>query len=145
MANARPERTNTAERFYSKGEAQRYDDNARMAATQRALADRALSLLDLPPNVPALLLDAGCGTGYSGRPLEKAGHTWIGTDVSLNMLQAAVATVGRGGKRQVVCEDLGAGFAFGGGRTGPPFSLDLLPEVLPHPHAGATGEALFGR
>ena len=107
-----------------------------MAVQQRALADRALQLLDLPANVPALLLDAGCGTGYSGRPLEKAGHTWIGTDISMNMLQSGVAaaagsrssSVGgggggmeasAGGRRrrvpQVLCDDLGRGFAFRNG------------------------------
>ena len=114
---SRPERTSSAEAFYSRGEAQRYDDSARMSATQRALADRALQLLDLPPNVPALLLDAGCGTGYSGRPLEKAGHTWIGTDISMNMLRAGVeASIGRkSGRNQVICDDLGHGFAFRNG------------------------------
>jgi 18S rRNA (guanine1575-N7)-methyltransferase len=105
---SRPEHTGAADAFYSKGEAQRYDDSARMAATQRALADRALQLLDLPAGVPALLLDAGCGTGYSGRPLEKAGHSWIGTDISTNMLRAAVTAR----RSQVVCDDLGSGLSF---------------------------------
>ena len=114
---SRPERTGSAESFYSRGEAQRYDDNARMAATQRSLADRALQLLDLPEGVPALLLDAGCGTGYSGRPLEKAGHSWIGTDISVNMLKAAVtASEGRrSGRSQVIADDLGSGFPFRNG------------------------------
>jgi SAM-dependent methyltransferase len=84
-----------------------------MATTQRHLAERALQLLDLPTGVPALLLDAGCGTGYSARPLEKAGHHWIGTDISINMLQAARQSARRPGLRpQVVCDDLGHGFAF---------------------------------
>ena len=111
---SRPEHTAAAEKFYSKGEAARYDDSARMQATQRSLADRALQLLDLPPSVPQFLLDAGCGTGYSGRPLEKAGHSWIGTDISMNMLRNAVASSAgrRSGRAQVVCGDLGAGFAF---------------------------------
>ena len=113
---SRPEHTAAAERFYSKGEAARYDDSARMQATQRSLADRALQLLDLPPRIPQLLLDAGCGTGYSGRPLEKAGHSWIGTDISMNMLHNAVASSSgrRSGKAKVVSGDLGAGFAFRG-------------------------------
>ena len=89
---SRPEHTAAAEKFYSKGEAARYDDSARMQATQRSLADRALQLLDLPPSVPQFLLDAGCGTGYSGRSLEKVGHSWIGTDISMNMLRNAVAS-----------------------------------------------------
>jgi 18S rRNA (guanine1575-N7)-methyltransferase len=107
----RPEQTAAAENFYRKGEASRYHDNARMAAQQRHLADRALQLLDLPHGVPALLLDAGCGTGFSARPLERAGHAWIGTDISINMLQAACADA----PKPVVCDDLGHGFAFRAG------------------------------
>ena len=90
LSHVPPEHTAAAEKFYSKGEAARYDDSARMQATQRSLADRALQLLDLPPSIPQFLLDAGCGTRYSGRPLEKAGHSWIGTDISMNMLRNAV-------------------------------------------------------
>ena len=114
---SRPERSGPAERFYSAGEARRYEDNARMSAQQRALADRALQLLDLPANGPCLLLDAGCGTGYSGRPLEKAGHEWIGTDISLNMLKSGVgaSASSRRGAIKVVCDDLGTGFGFRNG------------------------------
>ena len=79
----RPERTGAAEKFYNKAEASKYEQNSRMATTQRHLAERALHLIDLKEGVPALILDVGCGTGYSGRPLEKAGHTWIGTDIRL--------------------------------------------------------------
>ena len=98
-----------------------------MNVQQRALANRALQLLDLPANVPALLLDAGCGTGYSGRPLEKAGHTWLGTDISLNMLRSGVAAATGAGSSddprsartrrfpQVICDDLGRGLAFRNG------------------------------
>ena len=110
---ARPERLASAEIFYSHGEAVRYEQNARMAVTQRHLAERALQLLDLEAGRPALLLDAGCGTGYSGSPLERAGHTWIGTDISLNMLKSSRQGARREGSRpQVVCGDLGCGFAF---------------------------------
>lgn len=108
----RPEHTGPAERMYSAGEAKRYENSVRMETTQRALADRALQLLDLPAGVPALLLDAGCGTGYSGRPLEKAGHTWIGVDVSLNMLKSARALRRRTGPAAVVAGDLGSGLPF---------------------------------
>ena len=59
---SRPERTSSAEAFYSRGEAQRYDDSARMSATQRALADRALQLLDLPV---LLHLSVAVGLGAS--------------------------------------------------------------------------------
>ena len=105
----RPERTGAAEKFYSKSEASKYEQNSRMATTQRHLAERALHLIDLKEGVPALLLDVGCGTGYSGRPLEKAGHTWIGTDISDNMLSAARAPTRR---RDVVCADVGVGLGY---------------------------------
>ena len=84
---ARPERTASAEAFYSVGEARRYDGSARMAVTQRALADRALQLLDLPAGVPALLLDAGCGTGLVGVELKKHGFSnFYGADLSQKLL-----------------------------------------------------------
>ena len=44
MAQQRPERTANAASFYSRGEADRYESNARMAAQQRTLAERALHL-----------------------------------------------------------------------------------------------------
>ena len=104
---SRPEHSGAAEAYYSRGEASRYADDARMAATQRNLADRALHLLDLPTSAgPALLLDVGCGTGFSGRRMERAGHTWIGIDISVNMLRSSH----RPG--QVVCSDIGAGLGF---------------------------------
>lgn len=111
---SRPEHSGPAERCYSAGEARRYENNARMEATQRALADRALQLLDLPVGAPALLLDAGCGTGYSGRPLERAGHTWIGVDVSVNMLRSArtVCSARHSSPAAVVASDLGSGLPF---------------------------------
>ena len=105
----RPERTGAAEKFYNKSEASKYEQNSRMATTQRHLAERALHLIDLKEGVPALILDVGCGTGYSGRPLEKAGHTWIGTDISDNMLSAARAPTRR---RDVVCADVGVGLGY---------------------------------
>ena len=105
----RPERSGAAERFYSKTEAAKYEQNSRMATTQRHLAERALHLIELKQGVPALILDVGCGTGYSGRPLEKAGHTWIGTDISENMLSAARAPTRR---RDVVCADIGIGLGY---------------------------------
>lgn len=105
----RPERTGAAEKFYNKSEASKYEQNSRMATTQRHLAERALHLIDLKEGVPALILDVGCGTGYSGRPLEKAGHTWIGTDISESMLSAARAPTRR---RDVVCADVGVGLGY---------------------------------
>ena len=109
-SGARPEHQAPAESFYSASEAAQYDANPRMAATQRHLADRALQLLALPAGAPALLLDVGCGTGYSGGPLERAGHAWVGVDLSELMLRAARAR----GRRvhDVLCADMGDGLCF---------------------------------
>ena len=85
----RPEHSGPAEAHYDGAEAARYAGSARMATTQRHLAERALHLLAIPPG--RLLLDIGCGSGYSGSVLERDGHTWIGVDVSTEMLRAARA------------------------------------------------------
>lgn len=101
---ARPERTAAAEAFYDPAEASKYEASARMGKTQRHLAERALHLLDIcQPG--AMLLDLGCGTGFSGAPLERAGHVWIGLDVSEGMLKAARVPTRR---RDVLCADIGA-------------------------------------
>lgn len=85
---ARPEHSAPAEHFYDHHEATQYADNARMTQIQTNLSRRALHLLNLPPGRPSLLLDVGCGTGFGGRVLEKSGHAWIGTDISVDMLAA---------------------------------------------------------
>lgn len=101
---SRPERTAAAQAFYDPAEAAKYSASARMGRTQRHLAERALHLLDIR-QPGALLLDFGCGTGYSGAPLERAGHAWVGLDLSESMLRAARAP---GKRRDVLCADLGA-------------------------------------
>jgi len=101
---SRPERTAAAQAFYDPAEAAKYSASARMGRTQRHLAERALHLLDIR-QPGALLLDLGCGTGYSGAPLERAGHAWVGLDLSESMLRAARAP---GKRRDVLCADLGA-------------------------------------
>ena len=61
-----------------------------MRFIQNNISERALELLNLPPNQPGcMLLDIGCGSGMSGRVLEKHGHAWIGMDVSRSMLEVA--------------------------------------------------------
>jgi len=35
------------------------------------------------------LLDIGCGSGLSGKVIESNGHTWMGIDISENMLSVA--------------------------------------------------------
>ncbi|KAG8467646.1 hypothetical protein KFE25_006698 [Diacronema lutheri] len=108
--DARPERTAPAERFYNAGEASRYAQNARMAQIQTHLAQRAVHLLGLPEKSGgALILDLGCGTGYSGRAIERGGNFWVGLDVSADMLGASR----RAGKLcDQLCHDMGDGLPF---------------------------------
>uniref|UniRef100_A0A7S0JB64 Methyltransferase type 11 domain-containing protein n=1 Tax=Calcidiscus leptoporus TaxID=127549 RepID=A0A7S0JB64_9EUKA len=87
----RPERTAPAEAFYNASEVAKYNASSRMAVTQRHLARRALQLLQLPASQRCLLLDLGCGTGLSGDAIERAGHSWIGVDISVNMLRSTRA------------------------------------------------------
>eukprot|EP01130_Rhizamoeba_saxonica_P005111 TRINITY_DN2050_c0_g1_i2.p1 TRINITY_DN2050_c0_g1~~TRINITY_DN2050_c0_g1_i2.p1 ORF type:complete len:253 (-),score=67.64 TRINITY_DN2050_c0_g1_i2:76-834(-) len=59
-----------------------------MINIQTKMSERALEILNFPEeDGPKLILDVGCGTGLSGAVLEKAGHFWIGLDISKNMLE----------------------------------------------------------
>ena len=58
------------------------------------MTERALELLQLPPGEPCLLLDVGCGSGVSSKVLHDLGHTWVGTDLSADMLRLATAEDG---------------------------------------------------
>jgi SAM-dependent methyltransferase len=60
-----------------------------MIDIQRLLAERALELLNLPPNEPSFIADLGCGSGLSGEVLSGAGHHWLGFDISAAMLDVA--------------------------------------------------------
>ena len=55
---SRPEHTASAERFYSKGEAARYDDSARMSATQRALAEGVVVKSGGGSHAPTVAVDS---------------------------------------------------------------------------------------
>jgi len=55
------------------------------------MADRALELLALPEGGRAqLILDLGCGSGLSGAAISRAGHYWLGMDISQSMLSKMV-------------------------------------------------------
>ena len=86
---SRPELTGHAALFYNEKEARKYDSSSRMIGIQREITERAIELLRLDHNQPALILDIGCGSGLSGKVLEEKGHAWVGADVSRDMLNVA--------------------------------------------------------
>lgn len=90
MASRRPELKAPATELYSTTGAAKYASSSRMTQVQTALAERCLELLALPQDQPSLLLDIGTGTGLSGDVLTQANHHWIGTDLSLPMLEEAL-------------------------------------------------------
>lgn len=109
VRDARPERSAPAEHFYDAREAGQYSKNARMAQIQKHLAQRALHLLNLGAGGGGMLLDIGCGTGYSGRVAERQGHYWVGLDISSAMLAASERA---GTRSDRVCHDMGDGLPF---------------------------------
>ena len=109
---SRPEAATSgkAQSFYNKSEASSYSQSHRLRRVQLALGKRALELLQLPQG-PCYLLDIGCGTGLSGAPLTRAGHIWVGTDISASMLDVAVREQGVRGA-DVLQSDMGHGLPF---------------------------------
>jgi len=95
--------------FYNDVEASKYLHNSRMIEIQATMAERALEMLCLPEDQECLLLDVGCGTGLSGEVLEEAGHQWIGTDISRDMLNVAQQREVDG---ELIHRDMGCGLPF---------------------------------
>lgn len=112
-----PEQRGTASSFYNSEEALRYSSCFQTGQLQRDLTKVALQLLNLPVSpdmslqqvtaIPlaryhrslrwlqaasCFLLDLGCGSGMSGTVLSEAGHTWVGCDISADMLSLAQGT-----------------------------------------------------
>ena len=84
--------------------------SSRITKIQAELTERCIELLNLKPNSgPAMLLDIGSGSGLSGEIIKSQGHSFIGLDISPQML--AVAR-----KRDPTSEhlqiDMGQGFRF---------------------------------
>ena len=91
MSVRRPETLGVSpDAFYDSKEATKYHKSSRIVRIQRELTERAIELLNLPAERSCYILDIGCGSGLSGQALEKAGHHWVGCDISPSML--AVAT-----------------------------------------------------
>jgi len=84
----RPEQQAGAEIYYNVAESQKYHFHKHTVNTQLEMTKNAIDLLHLSPG-PKLALDIGCGSGISGMTLTEEGHTWIGCDISLEMLNIA--------------------------------------------------------
>mmetsp|Transcript_6862 Transcript_6862/g.7893 ORF Transcript_6862/g.7893 Transcript_6862/m.7893 type:complete len:293 (+) Transcript_6862:138-1016(+) len=115
---SRPEHTASAEIFYNQAEARKYARSTRMQQIQSVISERAIELLNLPEDSgPALLLDIGCGCGMSGDVVEKQGHTWIGMDISKDMLEVAQEGIvsEEESNGDVILSDMGQGVGFRGG------------------------------
>jgi len=108
---SRPEHQNPPDVYYNDAEAKKYAKSTRQQDIQTKLSERALELLALPKGSSKLLMDIGCGTGISGSILEKAGHFWVGIDISESMLK-----VGKQNSERVagdtILQDMGTGLWF---------------------------------
>ncbi|XP_014607079.1 PREDICTED: probable 18S rRNA (guanine-N(7))-methyltransferase [Polistes canadensis] len=119
----RPEHLAPPEVFYNEDEARKYTQNSRIMDIQVQMCERALELLLLPDNSPALLLDIGCGSGYSGSVLENEGHVWIGIDISSAMLGVAQERETDG---DLILSDMGQGLPFRAGTFDGAVSISAL-------------------
>mmetsp|Transcript_24784 Transcript_24784/g.48185 ORF Transcript_24784/g.48185 Transcript_24784/m.48185 type:complete len:296 (+) Transcript_24784:124-1011(+) len=108
-ARTRPEAQAPPEFFYNETEAKKYLHSTRMIEVQAAMSERALEMLCLPEDTACLLLDVGCGTGLSGETLREEGHSWIGVDISADMLRAAKVREADG---DLIHRDMGRGMNF---------------------------------
>ena len=107
---SRPELTAPPQEFYNDTEARKYTASSRVIEIQDRLTERAVELLNFQRDgVPRLLLDVGCGSGLSGDRLTELGHEWIGTDISMSMLEVAQAREVEGG---LIHYDMGHGCPF---------------------------------
>lgn len=123
---ARPEHLNPPDIFYNETEAKKYATSNRMQAIQTLLSERAIELLAFTDDSPKLLLDIGCGTGLSGKVLEKKGHTWIGCDISKSMLDVGRLQNDNKANGDTFVLDMGIGMPFRSGTFDGCISISAL-------------------
>ncbi|KAI8804983.1 S-adenosyl-L-methionine-dependent methyltransferase [Cladochytrium replicatum] len=111
---SRPEHTAPPEIFYNEDEARKYTQNTRIQSIQTEMTLRALELLNLPEDEPALLLDIGCGSGLSSEILEEEGHVWV--DVALD----------RELDGDLILQDIGQGLGFRPGTFDGAISVSVI-------------------
>ncbi|KAF7411533.1 hypothetical protein HZH66_000429 [Vespula vulgaris] len=119
----RPEHLAPPEVFYNEEEARKYTQSSRIMDIQVQMCERAIELLLLSEDAPALLLDIGCGSGLSGSVLEDEGHTWIGIDISSAMLGVAQERETDG---DLILGDMGQGMPFRAGSFDGAVSISAL-------------------
>ncbi|TKR64582.1 hypothetical protein L596_025089 [Steinernema carpocapsae] len=134
-SHARPEHLGPPELYYNENEAKKYHCNSHIMAIQAEMSERALELLALPEDSPALLLDIGCGSGLSGQILTDAGHTWIGMDISPHMLE--VARDDEECEGDLILKDMGTGMPFRPGTFDGAISISAIQWLC---HANASDE-----
>jgi ubiquinone/menaquinone biosynthesis C-methylase UbiE len=78
---------NSAPDYYSKENAKLYELSGAYQRIQESMAADALSISDFEHG--SLILDVGCGTGFSLNVLKKSGFKAIGIDASFEMLKYA--------------------------------------------------------
>jgi len=119
----RPEHQAPPEVFYNEDEAKKYSSNTRVMEIQATMSERAIELLNLPVDVPAFILDLGCGSGLSGECLTEQGHFWVGVDISKAMLDVAQEREVEG---DLMLGDLGDGLPFRAGAFDGAVSISAL-------------------
>lgn len=80
------------------------------AVLQREIADRMLTRLDVVKQIPAIVLDAGCGTGYCAQALARRyrGARIVGMDLAAPMAARARRAAGWFARSRYVCGDIEA-------------------------------------
>ncbi|KAI0082652.1 williams-Beuren syndrome critical region protein 22 [Panus rudis PR-1116 ss-1] len=124
---SRPELIAPPEIYYGDTEAKKYTNNSRIQQIQADMTYRALELLNLPPDEPALLLDIGCGSGLSGEILDEEGYQWVGLDVAPSMLEVALEREVEG---DLFLQDIGQGLGFRPGSFDGAISISVLQWLL---------------
>ncbi|PBK78265.1 S-adenosyl-L-methionine-dependent methyltransferase [Armillaria solidipes] len=124
---SRPELQAPPEIYYGDVEAKKYTKNTRNQQIQADMTYRALELLNLPSDEPAMLLDIGCGSGLSGEILDDEGYIWTGVDIAPSMLEVALEREVEG---DLFLQDIGQGFGFRPGSFDGAISVSVLQWLL---------------
>ena len=86
----RPEASGPPANYYDATEAAKYTSSSRIIRVQAEIAARCVELLNFPAGARRPWSTSAAG-GLSGAALERAGHAWVGCDVSRDMLRVARA------------------------------------------------------